>query len=139
MSTPASVHAQDLRVLRTGVIATALLLPLAAGLGAVASGGRAALGGAVGVLVVAVFFSISMVVVVSAGRVSPQAMFQAAMTSYLIKVPVLAVMLLGLAHVVHPKALAWSVVGSTLIWLAIDIRLVLTSRMPYVLPEETTS
>ncbi len=139
MQPSASVRAQDMRVLRTGVAVSVVLLALASGLGAAVSGADAALGGAVGVLLVAVFFSVSLVAVAAAGRVSPQAMFQTAITTYMIKIPAVLALLAVIRHVssLHPVAFGWSVIGATLVWLLVDVRLFMTSRQLYVEPEVT--
>lgn len=139
MRSPASIKAQDLRVLKTGVVATVVLLVLATAAGGAAVGGSGALGGALGVLLVAVFFSVSMLAVTAAGRVSPQAMYQAAVTTYIVKILALLGLLAGLRHVsaLHPKVFAWSVIGATVVWLVTDVRLVVTTRQLYVTPEES--
>ena len=58
-------------------------------LAAVIAGGKGAVGAAIGVAIVALFFGISIVVVGRAARVSPQAMMAAALGTFIVKIVLL--------------------------------------------------
>ncbi|TMR92161.1 hypothetical protein [Nonomuraea basaltis] len=131
------MQANDVRVLKSAAIPT-----LAAGLVVVVvslltAGGKGALGAVLGTLLVGVFFSISVVAVSYAARVSPQMMAIAAMVSYLVKVVVIMVVLSAFRDTTawNTLAFAWSVVICTLVWTGFEVRAFMKTKMLYVDPE----
>ncbi|MFD0479777.1 hypothetical protein ACFQ0B_75265 [Nonomuraea thailandensis] len=88
-------------------------------------------------MLVGVFFSISVVAVSYAARVSPQMMAIAAMLSYLVKVVAIMIVLsvFGDTTAWNSKAFAWSVVVCTLVWTAFEVRAFIKTKMLYVDPE----
>jgi len=131
------MQANDVRVLKSAAIPT-----LGAGVVAVIvalamAGAKGALGAGIGTLLVGVFFSISVIAISFAARVSPQMMAIAAMLSYLVKVVVIMVMLsaFGDTTMWEPKAFAWTVVVCTIVWTAFEVRAFMKAKMLYVDPE----
>ncbi|MEO3890172.1 hypothetical protein [Nonomuraea sp. B5E05] len=101
------------------------------------AGGKGALGAAMGALLVGIFFSISVVVVSYAARVSPQMMAIAAMVSYLVKVLAIMAVLSAFRDTTawNTQAFAWSVVVCTLVWTGFEVRAFMKTKMLYVDPE----
>ncbi|MFI7451771.1 hypothetical protein ACIBQX_30040 [Nonomuraea sp. NPDC049714] len=131
------MQANDVRVLKSAAIPTLAVGVVAVVVALLAAGGRGALGAVIGTLLVAVFFSISVVAVSYAARVSPQMMAIAAMVSYLVKVIVIMVMLVtfGDTTLWNPQVFAWSVVVCTIVWTAFEVRAFIKTKMLYVDPE----
>jgi ATP synthase protein I len=127
------------RVLKSAAIPTLAVGVVAVVVAQLTVGGAGALGAVIGTLLVAVFFSISVVAVSYAARVSPQMMAIAAMVSYLVKVIVIMVMLVtfGDTTLWNPQVFAWSVVVCTIVWTAFEVRAFIKTKMLYVDPEAT--
>ncbi|WP_049561038.1 hypothetical protein [Nonomuraea sp. SBT364] len=131
------MQANDVRVLKSAAIPTLGVGAVAVVVSLLVAGGGGALGAALGVLLVAVFFSISVVAVSYAARVSPQMMAIAAMVSYLVKVVVIMAMLVAFRDTTlwNTQAFAWSVVAGTLVWTAFEVRAFMKTKMLYVDPD----
>lgn len=131
------MQANDVRVLKSAAIPTLAVGVVAVVVALLAAGGRGALGAVIGTLLVAVFFSISVVAVSYAARVSPQMMAIAAMVSYLVKVIVIMAMLVtfGDTTLWNPQVFAWTVVVCTIVWTGFEVRAFVKTKMLYVDPE----
>ena len=82
--------ANDARMLIRPAVATAVVGIVLIGVGAVVDGGKGALGAVLGVLLVAIFFTLSVVAVSTAGRRwGPSAMMVTALGTFLVKILVL--------------------------------------------------
>ncbi len=80
------------RIARRSAASAAGVAVIMAVVAALVAGGKGLLGAAIGIGVVAAFFSVSIVAVGRAARVSPQVMMVTAMVSYLVKIGVLIVL-----------------------------------------------
>ncbi|WP_336208383.1 hypothetical protein [Nonomuraea sp. LPB2021202275-12-8] len=131
------MQANDVRVLKSAAIPTLVVGVAAVVVALVVAGGKGALGAVIGTLLVGVFFSISVVAVSAAARVSPQMMAIAAMVSYLVKVIVIMVMLVAFGDTAmwNAQAFAWTVVVCTIVWTAFEVRAFVKTKMLYVDPE----
>ncbi|SEM20389.1 hypothetical protein [Nonomuraea pusilla] len=131
------MQANDVRVLKSAALPTLGVGVVALLVAFLLAGGKGAIGAAVGALLVGVFFSVSVVVVSYAARVSPQMMAMAAMGSYLVKVVVIMLMLatFGDTTAWNPKAFAWTVVVCTIVWTAFEVRAFMKTKMLYVDPD----
>ncbi|MFG2073666.1 ATP synthase protein I [Nonomuraea maritima] len=131
------MQANDVRVLKSAAMPTAAAGVITLVVAALTAGFEGALGAAIGAVLVAVFFSISVVVVSYAARVSPQMMAIAAMLSYLVKVIAILVMLSAFGHSTawNSRAFAWAVVVCTVVWTAFEVRAFVKTKMLYVDPE----
>ncbi|MEV0147267.1 MULTISPECIES: hypothetical protein [unclassified Nonomuraea] len=131
------MQANDVRVLKTAAIPTLGAGAIVAVVALVVAGGKGMFGAVVGTLLVGVFFSVSVVAVSYAAKVSPQIMAIAAMVSYLVKVVAVMAMLsaFGDTDAWNPKAFAWSVVVCTIVWTAFEVRAFMKTKMLYVDPE----
>ncbi|MFI6599812.1 hypothetical protein ACIBHX_26505 [Nonomuraea sp. NPDC050536] len=131
------MQANDVRVLKSAALPTLVVGVLAVVLAFLLAGGKGALGATIGTLLVAVFFSISVVAVSYASRISPQMMAAAAMVSYLVKVVVIMVTLVTFRDTSawDTKAFAWTVVACTIVWTAFEVRAFIKTKMLYVDPD----
>ncbi|MEV6153882.1 hypothetical protein AB0L53_26400 [Nonomuraea sp. NPDC052129] len=131
------MQANDVRVLKSAAIPTLAVGVVAVVVALLLAGAKGALGAAIGTALVGVFFSISVVAVSYAARVSPQIMAIVAMVSYLIKVIAIMAMLAAFGDTTawNNKAFAWSVVVCTLVWTAFEVRAFMKTKMLYVDPE----
>ncbi|GAA2206081.1 hypothetical protein GCM10009850_015390 [Nonomuraea monospora] len=131
------MQANDVRVLKSAAIPTALVGVVAVVVALLLAGGKGALGAALGTLLVGVFFSISVVAVSYAARVSPQLMAIAAMGSYLVKVVVIMIVLSSFSDTTlwNTRAFAWAVVVCTLVWTGFEVRAFVKTKMLYVDPD----
>jgi ATP synthase protein I len=131
------MQANDVRVLKSAAVPTFAVGVVAVIVAFLLAGGKGALGAALGTLLVGVFFSISVVAVSYAARVSPQVMAIAAMVSYLVKVVAIMVVLSAFRETTawNTQAFAWSVVGCTLVWTGFEVRAFMKTKMLYVDPE----
>jgi ATP synthase protein I len=127
----------DLRILRAAAIPTALVGLIAVIVAAFLSGTKGALGAGIGVLVVAAFFTISLIAVAYAARISPTMMMAAAMGTFFTKILVLAVLLEYFqdATVWNPRAFGLTVIVCTICWTIGEARGFMRLRMLYVDPE----
>jgi ATP synthase protein I len=83
--------AQYAHIARRSAATAAIAAAIAIVLATVIGGGKALIGAAIGVAVVALFFGISVVVVSRAARISPQAMMGAAVGTFLVKILLLII------------------------------------------------
>jgi ATP synthase protein I len=126
--------------LRGGVRGVLLAAPVALALSGAFGGVRGLVSSAVGVLLVAAFFLVSLVLVERANTVGPGLTLPVALTVYGVKVVFLGVIVFGTDWAKHLNgaAFAWSVVGATLAWLVSQAVSVWRTRMPYVVPSESS-
>lgn len=125
--------------LRSGLAGVLIAAPFALGLSAGFGGLRGLFSSLAGLVLVALFFLVSMVLVEMANSVGPALTLPVALTVYGIKIVVLGVIVFGtnvMSHVNAP-AFCWSVVAATLSWLVAHAVGVWRTRMPYVvIPQE---
>lgn len=128
----------DVRIVRGAVLATVLAAPVAVLLGWLAAGGRGGLGAGLGILLAAAFFSVTVIAVDAAGRVSPQLMMPAALGVYLVKLIVLLVglVLLRGVTVLDRTSFGLAVVAGTCVYLVAEVRMALKARIPYVVTDD---
>lgn len=130
------MQANDLRLLKDAAIPSAVVGLVAVVAAALVSGVEGVYGAIAGVLVVAVFFTIGLVAVTYASRVSPTMMMAAAMGTFFTKIILLALTLESLADVTvwSPAAFSWTVVACTIAWTAGEARGFMRLKMLYVEP-----
>lgn len=132
------MHRNDIAILRGAAVPTlvvGLVLLIAS---TVVAGTKGAVGAALGVVVVLLFFTISVVVIAWASRISPFAMMQAAIFSYLVKIVLLAVLMRAIAGTTafSTRVFAVTVLVSALVWVAAQVRVFSTLKMLYVEPAD---
>ncbi|WP_248964336.1 hypothetical protein [Sphaerisporangium perillae] len=131
------MQANDVRALKGAAIPTIAVGLVVVVVAALLGGGAGALGAAIGLVVVAAFFTAGLVAVTWAGRVSPQMMMLAAVLGYLVKVVLLMVLLSAFADATafSPRAFGWAVIICTIVWTIGEVRAFLKLKMLYVDPE----
>jgi len=94
-------------------------------------------GALVGVVIVTVFFGISVLVVGRAARISPQAMMVAAMITYLVKIVALAVIISAMngTTAFSTRTAGFVAIGCILVWSATQVITTMKLKMLYVEPE----
>ncbi|MQY06834.1 hypothetical protein [Actinomadura macrotermitis] len=130
------MQSSDARILRGAAIPSGLAGIAAVLAGLLLGGAKGALGAAIGVIVVLAFFSISVVAVSYASKISPQMMFAAAVFSYITKLLVMLVLVAVFqdATAWNPAAFAYTVIALTLVWIGAEIRTTLKTKTLYVDP-----
>jgi hypothetical protein len=120
--------------LRSGLRGVALVAPVALALSGGLGGVRGFLSSLVALIVVALFFLISMVMVEGANTIGPSLTLPVALTVYVTKIVVLGVIVFGTNAVSHlnAPAFSWTLVAATLAWLGSHAVGVWRTRMPYV-------
>jgi ATP synthase protein I len=125
----------DARLLIRSAVPTAIAGAVALVTGALVSGGRGALGALLAIVVVAVFFTASVVIVGWVSRVKPAAMMPAALGVFLAKILLLLLLIAALkgTTVLDTKVFGFAAIGCVLVWTGGQVAS-LARRMPYVEP-----
>ncbi len=127
----------DARILRGAAVPTAVAavpLVLIAGL---LAGGKGALGAALGVVVVAVFFTVGVVVLGWAAKIHPVALMNVAIATYLVKAFALLLVLvfLGDTTLFDRRAFGLSILIAAVVWMAGEVRAFSQLKILYVEPD----
>ncbi|MFI7616815.1 hypothetical protein ACIBP6_36870 [Nonomuraea terrae] len=135
------MQAQDVHVLKSAALPTAAVGVVAVVAALLLAGGKGALGAAMGIVLVAVFFGVTLVAVGFASRVSPHVMGAVAMGTYLVKVVAVMLVLAVFRDTTlwDFRAFAWSILVGTLVWTGFEARAFLKTKMLYVDPEVTVA
>jgi len=121
------------RIARGAALTTAAIAPVALGASALFAGGPGVAGSALGIAIVAAFFTISAVVL---GRVDAHLLLPAALLVYAVKIVALGVTLRlvgGVAAFDH-AALGWSAFAALVGWLGTEVVLFGRAKILYVEP-----
>ena len=114
-------------------VAAVVMVALGAGLG----GSKGLIGAVSGVVIVALFFGISVIAVGRAARVSPQAMMVTAMITYLVKILVL-LFLVGQfqdSTAFNPRVFGLTAIVCILVYSAAQVIWTMRLKMLYVKPD----
>ncbi|WP_214106496.1 hypothetical protein [Acrocarpospora catenulata] len=131
------MQANDVRVLKGAAVPTLLVGLAAIVVAAILAGLPGAYGAMIGLAVVVVFFTVGLVAVAYAGRVSPMMMMTAAVISYLVKVLLLMVLLktFETATAFEPRAFGWAAIIGTVVWTAGEMRGFMKLKLLYADPD----
>ncbi len=132
--------ANDARMLIRPAVATAVVGIVLIGVGAVVDGGKGALGAVLGVLLVAIFFTLSVVAVSTAGRRwGPSAMMVTALGTFLVKILVLLALIAAFRGTTafNTRFFGLTAIICILAWNGGQVFALARSRIPYVVPETT--
>ncbi|WP_067125053.1 hypothetical protein [Microtetraspora malaysiensis] len=131
------MQANDVRVLKGAALPTLAVGLVAVVVAVILAGVQGAIGALIGIALVAVFFTVGLVAVSWAGRISPQMMMLAAIASYAVKVLVIMALLKAFegATAFSPRAFALTVVACTVAWTVGEMRGFMKLRLLYVEPE----
>jgi ATP synthase protein I len=137
MTAPESeMQAEDVRALRQSAVPTAMAGAVCIIVGAIVAGGKGALGAALALLVVGLFFSISFYAVNRAAKVNPSLMMGVALGTYMVKIVVLAVLVATFSDTTlfAGRVFGFSAIALVLVWTGMQVRTMMTSKMLYVEP-----
>ncbi|MGV9773995.1 hypothetical protein [Streptosporangium sp. NPDC003464] len=134
------MQANDVRLLKGAAIPTLLVGLVVVVVAALVAGGKGALGAAIGALVVCAFFTLGIVAVSYASRVSPMAMMTAAVVGYVVKIIIVMGLLKAFEDVTafEPRAFGWGAVACTVAWTVGEMRGFMKLKMLYVDPDGKT-
>lgn len=123
-------------MLRSAGVATLLVGIVGTVIGSVVAGTQGIIAGALGTLIVLVFFSVGQLVLGAVLRNNPQNALMVAMALYLVKIGVLLVLLLVLqdATFFAPKVFAGVIVACTLAWTFVEVWVFSRTKVLYVEP-----
>jgi ATP synthase protein I len=130
------MQAEDVRALRQSAVPTAVAGLVCMGVGSAVAGGKGALGALLALLVVTVFFAISVYAVSRAAQISPQAMMIAALGGFMVKIVALAVLLSAFQNTTlfNTRVFGFSAVALVLVWSGMQVRTMVKSKVLYVEP-----
>jgi hypothetical protein len=133
---PASAVPWDVGHLRAGLLTTGVLAAVGVPGAWLVRDARAAAWVAVGLAIVAAFFSLSALVVAAAGKLGDELTLPAALATYTVKIVLLGVLMVSVRGQpwLDPAALGLSVVIGTVAWTVVHARRVWTSQIYYVDP-----
>jgi ATP synthase protein I len=137
MTAPESeMQAEDVRALRQSAVPTAMAGAVCTIVGAIVAGGKGALGAALALLVVGLFFLISFYAVNRAAKVNPSLMMGVALGTYMVKIVVLAVLVATFSDTTlfDGRVFGFSAIALVLVWTGMQVRTMMTSKMLYVEP-----
>jgi ATP synthase protein I len=125
------------RIVRRSAAVAAVAALIMAVLGATLAGSKGLLGAAIGVVVVALFFGISVLVVGHFAKVSPQAMMAAAVGTYLVKILILIIVFGSLQNTTafNPRAFGLTVLVCVLAYSGAQVGWSMKLKMLYVEPD----
>jgi ATP synthase protein I len=125
-----------IRVLRLGLMISAVIAVAAIALGAALNGGAGAAGALVGIAVVAGFFSLGKLAVALAARRAPHLLLPAALATYTGQVGLLGVLLIALDGVeaIHLLTMAWTVFVGVFGWIGAELWVATHTRVPFFDP-----
>jgi ATP synthase protein I len=124
-------------IARRSAVATAAAGAVMAAISAAVGGGKGLLGSVIGIVLVAAFFSISIVAVGRAAKVSPQAMMVAALATYLVKILVLLVLVGQFQNstAFNPRLFGLTAIVCVLVYSGSQVMWSMRLKMLYVEPD----
>jgi len=131
--------ANDARILIRSAVATAIVGVILIAGGGVTDGGKGALGAVFGVILVAAFFTVSVVVVSFAGRWGPSAMMGTALGTFVAKILILLGLIAAFrgTTLFNTRFFGITAIICILVWTAGQVVTLARSRIPYVVPAAT--
>jgi ATP synthase protein I len=127
----------DVRILAKAAVPTAAVGAVAAVVSGVVAGGKGALGSVVAAVVTILFMGIGLIVLQRTAKSLPH-LFQAmGLMLYAAQILLLFIFLAAFKNtsLFHPKAFAFTLVGTTLVWIAAQTYAHMKSKILYVEPD----
>jgi ATP synthase protein I len=126
----------DSLVLRRAGLATLIVGVVGTAIGTAVQGSKGLIAGALGTVIVLVFFSVGQIVLGAVLKNNPQNAMMVAMALYLVKIGVLLVLLLVLqdATFFAPKVFACVILACTLAWTFVEVWVFSRTKVLYVEP-----
>lgn len=129
--------ANDARILIRSAAATAVAGAILIIIGAVVAGGKGAFGAVLAVILVTVFFTLSVVTVSLAGRYGHTAMMAAGVGIYLVKIIAVLAIVVAFRNTTafNTKLFGATAIICILVWSAGQVATLARRKIPYVEPE----
>ncbi len=133
--------ANDARILIRSAVATAIAGVILIVVSAILDGGQGALGAGLAVVLVTVFFTLSVVAVSLAGRLGPAAMMASAFGTYFVKIIAVVAIVVAFRDttVFSTKLFGVTAIICILVWSAGQVATLARRRVPYVVPDARAS
>ncbi len=125
------------RIVRRSVVATAVAAAIMLAVCGIVGGAKGLIGGAVAIVIVALFFGISIVAVGRAAKVSPHLMMVTALGTYMLKILVLLILVGEFQDTTafNPRLFGLTAIVCVLVYCAAQIVWSMRLKMPYVEPD----
>lgn len=127
----------DSQVLTRAGVLTFIVGVVATIIGGLVAGSQGVIGGALGTVLVIVFFSVGQLVLGSVLKNNPQIALMVAMALYIVKIGVLLILLIVLQNATFfaPRVFAATIVACTITWTFVEVWYYSRTKVLYVEPE----
>ncbi|MDI1288537.1 MAG: hypothetical protein PSX37_01125 [bacterium] len=127
----------DSQVLSRAGVLTFIVGVVATIIGGLVAGSQGVIGGALGTVLVIVFFSVGQLILGSVLKNNPQIALMVAMALYIVKIGVLLILLVVLQHATFfaPRVFAATIVACTITWTFVEVWYYSRTKVLYVEPE----
>ncbi|MEI5526374.1 hypothetical protein WB401_11135 [Streptomyces brasiliscabiei] len=131
----------DVRTLLQAAVPTAAAGAIAAVISGVAVGGKGALGAVVAAVITILFMGIGLYVLQRTAKSLPHLFQMMGLMLYAAQILLLFIFLSAFKNTTlfHPKAFAFTLVATTLVWIAAQTRAHMKAKILYVEPDSSTS
>jgi ATP synthase protein I len=131
------VPSADSQVLTRAGVLTFIVGVIATIIGGLVAGSQGVIGGALGTVLVIVFFSVGQLVLGSVLKNNPQIALMVAMALYIVKIGVLLILLIVLQNATFfaPRVFAATIVACTITWTFVEVWYYSRTKVLYVEPE----
>ena len=125
------------RIVRRSVVVTAVAAAIMLAICGIVGGAKGLIGGAVAIVIVTLFFGISIVAVGRAAKVSPHMMMVTALGTYMLKILVLLILVGQFQDTTafNPRLFGLTAIVCVLVYCAAQIVWSMRLKMPYVEPD----
>ncbi|HUJ04531.1 MAG TPA: hypothetical protein VLX31_00320 [Streptosporangiaceae bacterium] len=125
------------RIVRRSVVVTAVAAAVMLAICGIVGGAKGLIGGAVAIVIVTLFFGISIVAVGRAAKVSPHMMMVTALGTYMLKILVLLILVGQFQDTTafNPRLFGLTAIVCVLVYCAAQIVWSMRLKMPYVEPD----
>ncbi len=125
------------RIVRRSAVVTATAAAIMLAICGLAGGAKGLIGGAIAIVLVAVFFGISIFAVGKAAKVSPQLMMMTALGTYLLKILILLILVGQFQNstAFNPRLFGLTAIVCVLVYSAAQIAWSIRLKTPYVEPD----
>jgi ATP synthase protein I len=127
----------DVQILKGAAVPTALVGIVLVVIGALTTGAKGAIGAAAAVLLVAVFFTVGVVILGWAARINPVALMNVAIVTYIIKTLALFLVLIAFQDTTlfDRQVFALSILVAAVVWIVGEVRAFSRLKILYVEPD----
>jgi ATP synthase protein I len=125
------------RIVRRSAVVTATAAAIMLAICGLVGGAKGLIGGAIAIVLVAVFFGISIFAVGKAAKVSPQLMMMTALGTYLLKILILLILVGQFQNstAFNPRLFGLTAIVCVLVYSAAQIAWSIRLKTPYVEPD----